>query len=193
MLDEIVQSIKANAKGFNEHITYPDCPGIYAFFLNESSYLKEFGKPNQTLYVGIAKNSLKDRDFGNHFNSKSTGSSTLRRSIGAILKEEFSLIAFSRNGTNSKRELLNYKFNEEGERLLTDWMTANLIIGYWEDENSISYSELRDWEKKVIKFLKPTLDLDKRTRNYNIFADKLDGLRQICRAEAESILKLKND
>lgn len=189
MLDEIVKSILANAKSVNEHLVYPDCPGIYAFFLNESSHLKEYGKPNQTLYVGIAKNSLKNRDLGNHFNSKSTGSSTLRRSIGAILKEEFSLKAFSRNGTNSKRELLNYKFNEEGERLLTDWMTANLIIGYWEDENSISYSDLRDWEKKVIKFLKPILDLDKRTRKYNIFADKIDGLRQICRAEAESILK----
>lgn len=189
MLDKIIKSIKETAKGINEHIDYPTCPGIYAFMLKENSHLNEFGTPNQVLYVGIAKDSLKKRDLENHFSSKSTGRSTLRRSIGAILKEEFNLKSFSRNGTNSKREILNYKFNVDGEQLLTDWMTENLTIGYWKDEDSISYSELRKFEEQVIKFFKPTLDLDNRTRKYNIFADKLDGLRLICRTEAECIFK----
>lgn len=68
-------------------------------------------------------------------------------------------------------------------------MNENLIVGFWKDENLIPYSELRDWEEKVIKLLKPPLDLDKRTKKYNIFADKLDGLRLICRIEAESVFK----
>ncbi|UOE37472.1 GIY-YIG nuclease family protein [Chryseobacterium oryzae] len=189
MLDIIIKSIKETAKGLNDHLDYPTCPGIYAFMLREDSHLNEFGKPNQVLYVGIAKDSLKKRDLGNHFSSKSTGRSTLRRSIGAILKQEFKLTASSRNGTNSSREILNYKFNSDGEQLLTDWMTENLIIGYWNDEDSISYSELRKFEEQVIKFFKPSLDLDKRTRKYNVFADKLDGLRLICRTETGSLFK----
>lgn len=189
MLDIIIKSINETAKGINEHIEYPTCPGIYAFMLKEKSNLNEFETSNQVLYVGIAKQSLKKRDLGTHFRNTKTGISTLRRSIGAILKQEFNLTAFSRNGTNSKKEILNYKFNSDGEQLLTDWMTENLIVGYWKDQDSISYSKLRNLEEEVIKFLKPTLDLDKQTKRYNIFADKLDGLRMICRTEASSIFK----
>ncbi|REC40766.1 GIY-YIG nuclease family protein [Chryseobacterium sp. 5_R23647] len=184
MLDAIIKSIKGTAKDINEHIDYPICPGIYAFMLKENSHLNEFGTPNRVLYVGIAKDSLKKRDLGNHFNNKSTGRSTLRRSLGAILKKEFNLTAFSRNGTNSKKEILNYKFNSEGEKLLTEWMNENLIVGYWKDEQSIAYSKLRDFEEDVIKFLKPTLDLDARTKKYNTLANKLDLLREICREQA---------
>ena len=187
MLDLVIQSIKDTAKGVNEHLDYPTCPGIYAFILKGNSTLKDFGKLSQVLYVGIAKQSLKKRDLENHFHNKSTGRSTLRRSLGAILKEEFNLTAFSRNGTNSKMEILNYRFNADGEQLLTDWMNTNLIVGYWKDENSISYSKLRDLEEEVIKILRPTLDLDARTKKYNIFADKLDSLRLICRTEAGSV------
>lgn len=189
MLDPIIESIKNTAKGVDEHFDYPTCPGIYAFMLKGNSTLKDFGKPNQVLYVGIAKESLRKRDLGNHFDSTKTGVSTLRRSLGAILKEDLKLKSFSRNGTNCKREILNYKFNEEGEKLLTDWMNENLIVGFWKDENLIPYSELRDWEEKVIKLLKPPLDLDKRTKKYNTLADKLGGLRKICRTEAENVFK----
>ena len=136
------------------------------------------------LYVGIAKDSLKNRDLGNHLNSDSTGRSTLRRSIGAILKTELNLKSFSRNGTVNKREINNYVFNIKGDILLTKWMTKSLVVGFWEDKNKIPYTQLRAIEEKVIKILMPTLDLDKRTRKYNPFADKLDGLREICRIEA---------
>lgn len=189
MLDKIIKSIKETAKGINEHIDYPTCPGIYAFMLKEKSHLNEFGTPNQVLYVGIAKDNLKKRDLEKHFNGTKTGVSTLRRSLGAVLKEEFNLKSFSRNGINNRIEILNYKFNAEGEQLLTDWMTENLIIGYWKDEDSISYSVLRKFEEKVIIFLKPTLDLDGRTKKYNALAGKLQGLRKVCRNEAFNNLK----
>lgn len=181
---EIITSIKRTAKPVSEHIDYSKFPGVYAFMLNEHSTLNEFGLPNGVLYVGISKDSLANRDLGNHFNNNSTGRSTLRRSIGSILKDEFDLKVFSRNGTNNKREILNYVFNIEGDIYLTDWMKSSLVVGYWEDKNKIPYTQLRELEKQVIMFLKPTLDLDNRTKKYNLLANKLDYLREICRIEA---------
>ncbi|MBB2150559.1 GIY-YIG nuclease family protein [Pedobacter gandavensis] len=189
MLENILQSIRDTAKLIDGHLDYPTCPGIYAFMLKDNASLKEFGTQHQIIYVGIAKESLKKRDLGNHFKSSSTGSSTLRRSIGAILKEELSLIAFSRNGTNNKREILNYTFNDAGNNTLTKWMLKNLIIGYWKDGHSIPYSKLRSLEEDVIKILKPTLDLDARTKKYNVLANHLDNLRKVCREEALKDLK----
>ena len=189
MLENILKSITDTAKPIDEHLDYPTCPGIYAFMLKENGSLKVFGSQYQFIYVGIAKESLKKRDLGNHFKTSSTGSSTLRRSIGAVLKEEFGIIAFSRNGTSNKREITNYTFNKEGNTALTEWMLKNLIIGYWKDENTIPYSKLRALEKDVIIALKPTLDLDGRTKKYNILAKQLDDLRKICREEAFNNLK----
>ena len=181
---EIIKSINRTVKPVSAHIDYSKFPGVYAFILNDHSTLKEFGRPNGILYVGIAKDSLADRDLGNHFNRNSTGRSTLRRSIGSILKVDFDLKVFSRNGTNNKREILNYVFNIEGDINLTDWMKSSLVVGYWEDKNKIQYTQLRELEEQVIKFLKPTLDLDNRTKKYNLLANKLDHLREICRIEA---------
>lgn len=182
--DEIINSINRTLKPVSEQIDYSKFPGVYALMLNDHSTLKEFGQPNGVLYVGIAKDSLADRDLGNHFNSNSTGRSTLRRSIGSILKDEFDLKVFSRNGTNSRREILNYVFNINGDEDLTDWMKSCLVVGYWEDTIKIPYTQLRELEEQVIKILKPTLDLDNRTKKYNSFADKLGNLREICRIEA---------
>lgn len=182
--EKIIESIRITAKPISEHADYSKFPGVYAFILNDKSSLKEFGEPNRVLYVGIAKDSLADRDLGNHFNTNSTGRSTLRRSLGAILKDTFDLKVFSRNGKNNNREILNYVFNIKGDLRLTEWMEKSLIIGCWEDKNKIQYYQLRDLEEQVIKVLQPTLDLDNRTRKYNPFADKLDSLREICRIEA---------
>jgi len=182
--EDIIESIKGTVKPVSEHIDYSKFPGVYAFLLNDTSTLKEFGHSNGVLYVGIAKDSLADRDLGNHFNSYSTGRSTLRRSIGSILKDDFNLKVFSRNGTINKREILNFVFNIQGDVALTEWMNKSLVVGYWEDKNKIPYTHLRQLEEQVIKVLKPTLDLDNRTRKYNPFAERLDYLREICRIEA---------
>lgn len=132
---EIVNVLMANAKPFNEHLDFPTCPGIYSFILKENSNLKEFGVSGQILYVGIAKDSLKKRDLGSHFNNMGTGRSTLRRSLGAILKKDLGLTAFSRNGKKSKREITNYTFHDTGDAALTEWMLQNLNVGYWKMSN----------------------------------------------------------
>lgn len=182
-MTELIQKAFRQTKKFvTEHKSYPTQSGIYAFYLSDNSNLLEFGKGGQLIYVGIAKDSIHARDLNQHFKTGKTGSSTLRRSIGAILKSKLNLIAIPRGAENDTKRFENYKFKED--QLLTNWMISNLQIGYWLPEKIISYSELRDIEKNITCDLKPTLDLDIRTRKFNIHADNLVALRNICKTEA---------
>lgn len=51
----------------------------------------------QPLYVGKAERSLNGRDVGTHFAAGRTGSSTVRRSLAALLVNELALVAVPRN------------------------------------------------------------------------------------------------
>lgn len=152
--------------------------------LSKNSTLKQFGSGGKTIYVGIAKDSLKRRDLNNHFKTCKTGYSTLRRSIGAVLKEKLSLTALTRNGTLTKKAINNFKFQSDGDQRFSNWMESNLVIGYWEDHNNIPYKVLRQLEEDVTKEVKPTLDLDNRTKRFNPLAPELFALRKICKLEA---------
>lgn len=182
MTEQIKESFIQTKQFTNGYKNYPTQSGIYAFYLSDSSNLFDFGKGGQLVYVGIAKDSLHDRDFNQHFKTGKTGSSTLRRSIGAILKTNLNLIAIPRGASNDTKRFENYKFKDD--QPLTDWMIANLQIGYWVANKILTYPELRKIEKIVPIELKPTLDLDIRTRKFNILADKLVALRNICKKEA---------
>jgi hypothetical protein len=182
MTKDIKTSFNKTTQSVNGHKDYPKEPGIYAFKLATNSNLGDFGKGGQIIYIGIAKQSLHDRDFNQHFKSGKTGSSTLRRSIGAILKTKLKLTAIPRGGENDSKRYDNYKFIEEEP--LTNWMIENLEIGYWTPKKPISYKELRDIEKEITIHLKPTLDLDIRTKRLNPLAKKLDEYRTICKKQA---------
>lgn len=182
MTEQIEKSFLQTKQFIDGHKNYPTQSGIYAFYLSENSNLFDFGKGERLVYVGIAKDSLHDRDFNQHFKTGKTGSSTLRRSIGAILKTNLNLVATPRGGSNDTKRFDNYTF--KNDQLLTHWMAANLLIGYWVPNTILTYSELRKIEKDVTIDLKPTLDLDIRTRRFNVLADKLIALRNICKTEA---------
>ena len=182
MINTITKSFTKTKQKINGHKDYPTESGIYAFFLSSKSNLSDFGRGGQLIYIGIAKKSLHDRDFNQHFKSGRTGSSTLRRSIGAVLKDTLYLNAIPRGGANDTKRFDNYKFEEEG--ILTDWMKENLEIGYWISDKHLTYEQLREREKEITIALRPTLDLDPRTKRHNPFAGHLDKLRDICRKQA---------
>jgi len=185
MEDQIIDSLYSTKANFAGHLRYPKKPGLYALMLGTNSKLREFGREKQVIYVGKAERSLASRDLKTHFVDRKTGSSTLRRSIGSILKSDFNFIAFTRNGTLSRVAIDNYKFDTASEEKLTFWMKENLEIGYWEYDSKVAKGkELIDLEEELTIILKPTLDLAKRTRKYNVYADKLTELRQICKDEA---------
>jgi hypothetical protein len=183
-IETIISAINATTKTVNQHEAYSNKPGLYAFVIAPNSNLKSFGSGNQIIYVGKAEDSLRQRDLNTHFKDGRTGQSTLRRSIGAILKNDLNAISFSRNGTLNSPNIDNYKFDSEAEKHLSIWMKQNLLIGYWEYDVTKENKSLREIEEQLIIHLKPTLDLDKRTKRFNIYAELLTQLRQNCKDEA---------
>jgi hypothetical protein len=66
-------------------------PGLYAFYGDEHAWSDLGLSPafdDQPLYVGKAEKSLNGRDIGTHFTTGKTGSSTVRRSLAALLVEQ---------------------------------------------------------------------------------------------------------
>jgi hypothetical protein len=89
-------------------------PGIYKFFLAEGATLGDIEvDETRLLYVGITKNA-KGR---NHFTGN-TAKSTLRRTVGAILKnaKEFPHKVYLRGyGKELPKDATHYRFSSDGE------------------------------------------------------------------------------
>jgi hypothetical protein len=67
----------------------PPRPGLYAIFAGPTAWIElGLGTPpaQRPLYVGKAEQSLLGRDVRQHFSDGKTGSSTLRRSVAALLR-----------------------------------------------------------------------------------------------------------
>ena len=154
----------------------PSHSGVYALFLKPSSTLKGFQPGNNGLiYIGMASD-LAERDIENHFSSKHTGFSTLRRSLGAILKQKLKLIAVPRSSGTSDTNTRNYKFLPDGEHRLTNWMKRNLEIGVCAIESN--YESI---ERQLIVALKPVLNLKGWDNPYR---KDIKALRKVCAEEA---------
>jgi hypothetical protein len=141
--------------------------GIYALFL-ESGSLKGIELAEEgLLYIGMTESGLTSR---NHFLHASSGFSTLRRSLGAILKAELDLTAIPRSPGSARS---SFKFSAYGEQRLTDWMHAHLNYG------SVSVtSEVRTIEKQLILDHQPPLNL---TYWKNPQAQFVKSMRLLCR------------
>ncbi len=113
-----------------------------------------------------------------HFSSRGTGFSTLRRSIGALLKDELTLEAIPRSSGKAQSNYQNYRFRAEGEEKLTSWMAANLEVGVCPVD-----SEYRPVEKQLIAELQPVLCL---TGWPNPHARQIKESRRKCADEARS-------
>jgi N-carbamoylputrescine amidase len=110
-------------------------PGLYAVFLKKDSSLSviEVEDNSRLLYIGKSESSIEVRKHCSYPNSSA---STLRRSLGAILKQdpkqELKLSAFpcgfKRNA--GPKDIQNYRFDEKGEKELSEWMNKNLEFSY---------------------------------------------------------------
>ena len=140
--------------------TIPTLSGNYIFALRKNRKLPDVGIPvtytkfrdYEVIYVGIASNSLKDRDVKKHFNGNA-GGSTFRKSLGCLFG--YNLIPRdSHYNSNGKT-----KFNITDESKLSDWIKTNLLLFYYPNK------EFDSIESLLIQALNPPLNLDK---NYNV-------------------------
>lgn len=187
----VLTSIKNNKTTINS-INLPNEPGIYGIFLKVGSIIGELNTNTDLIYIGKAEKSLNSRDYKTHFSNGKSGSSTVRRSLGALLKKELNLTAIPRSQKRTKQDMYNFKFKYDDEIKLTNWMNENLLIGYFIYYHHINNGQtLRDFEEELLSIANVPLDLDPRTRDKNRFANVLMRLRKICKEEAESGVYIK--
>ncbi|MGF6636506.1 GIY-YIG nuclease family protein [Paraburkholderia sp. MM6662-R1] len=174
LYDQIVEALLCSMSN-PDQLSVPSCPGVYALFVDNGDALAPFGAAaNGLVYIGKSSN-LAQREFDTHLNSGNTGFSTLRRSIGAILKQQLKLTTLPRGRGTSSSDFTNYRFDREGEDQLNDWMRGNLKISVYADTN---YAVV---ERDLINGLQPILNL---TGWPNPNRTKIKALRKACADEA---------
>jgi len=176
---EVINILKRNEKDYLKTKTFSKLPGIYAFFFIGDNFpiLGNEVKKHQIIYIGKTESSQEKRDANTHFATGKTGSSTVRKSIGAILQKENNLNPIPRNATdftNGKKS--HFKFDDKSETIITDWMEKKLALSFYEYPKS--KSEIENLETEIINKLVPILNISKNSANY--FKNDLQILRTQC-------------
>lgn len=138
----------------------PASPGLYAFYGDDLAWSSLGLSPafdDQPLYVGKAERSLNGRDVRTHFAAGKTGSSTVRRSLAALLADELGLVAVPRN-TAKPDGSANFGLDPASDARLSGWMGQRLSLATWTKHGD---APLDDIETAVVGRLRPPLNLDK--------------------------------
>lgn len=139
----------------------PKAPGLYAFYGDRQAWSDLGLEPafdDQPLYVGKAERSLRGRDVGTHFTAGKTGSSTVRRSLAALLVDKLRLVAVPRNLSRPDGSA-NFGLDTTSEARLSQWMEQRLSLATW--ISSEGFVELADIETAVVRHMHPPMNLDK--------------------------------
>jgi hypothetical protein len=140
--------------------TVPGQPGLYAVY-GGGSVWRALGLGEQPdgrpLYVGKAEDSLIVRDLKTHFGDGRTGSSTLRRSFAALLRDTLELRGMPRN-PDKPGYYSSYGLSADHDAALTRWMREHLELGAWgrPSECAVLLGVLED---TLIEELLPPLNL----------------------------------
>ncbi len=138
----------------------PAAPGLYGFHGDGSVWRQlGLGSPpdDRPLYVGKSESSLAARDVRTHFAAGRTGSSTLRRTLAALLVDQLDLVACPRNPAKPGH-FSNFGLEPEGDARLSRWMAEHLRLAVWPSPTGIV---LNDVETAVLQCLMPPLNLSK--------------------------------
>ena len=95
--------------------------------------------------------------MGTHFAAGKTGSSTVRRSLAALLTDELALVAVPRNLTKPDGSA-NFGLDVASEERLSAWMEQRLSLATWSKHEDAILDEI---ETAVVRRLRPPLNLDK--------------------------------
>lgn len=174
-MEEITKHLKINATPFKEINKFSDKPGIYAlFFLGKSFPIKDYTPAkDEIIYIGKTESSQLSRDANTHFATGKTGSSTLRRTFGSLLFEQYKLTPIPRSQKDiEEKRFAHFKFDLPSEEILTEWMQNNLGLSFYPFTKSII--ELDNLETQLIHELVPIINIDRKNpeNKYAIFIKK---------------------
>lgn len=143
-------------------------PGLYAVYGERATWAElGLGVPpdDRPLYVGKAEMSLAARDVASHFGRKPrgvqspTGSSTLRRSLAALLSSDHGFIGIPRNPAKPGH-FSSFGLSEIDDDALSRWMEDRLRLSIWPH---LVVKQLDGIETEVLRRLQPPLNLTKVT------------------------------
>ncbi len=174
--NELLEALRATSGPIGQ-LKVPSDSGVYAWFLQNGVILPGFTVPSDRLiYVG-SSSSLAQRQYETHFNSRQTGFSTIRRTLGALLKEELQLTTRPRGRGKTPQDFYCYRFEPDGEERLTTWMQETIQVGICPTG---SYEAVED---ELISTALPLLNLK---GSANPDAREIKRLRKVCADEARS-------
>jgi len=182
---EVIQHLITSRKKYLEILTFSKLPGIYAVFFCGEHFPIENIKPtlDEVIYLGKTESSQENRNAKTHFRSGKTGSSTLRKSIGSLLRNKYNLKPIVRNDSDViKRRFSHFKFDNKSEEIITEWMKNNLSLSFYEYPNSTR--KIETLETELIQELIPLLNIDKNPSNPH-----LNLLKQIRKESAQIAFK----
>ncbi len=149
-IDNICQTLIGARRPHNA--PQPDAPGLYAIFLRPRCQLLPIAVGEHgLLYVGATHDGLSAHD---HF-TENSGFSTLRRSLGAILRKHLWLQPCPRAPGSRESNTRNFAFAVDGEAILSRWMRANLLVSALPAPGT----DLPKLEANVVAALEPPLNL----------------------------------
>jgi hypothetical protein len=183
-MNPIITSLKNDSCPYKQIRKFSDEPGIYAFFFTGKDFPIANCNPqkDEIIYIGKTESSQASRDEKTHFTSGKTGSSTIRRSLGALLKDELSLVPIPRNDKDFDAGRKSFfKFDEPSEDKLTTWMKDNLALSFYEYDQPPS--EIDVLETELIAEAKPLLNIDSKNPD-NPHAQFIKEARKACADEA---------
>ena len=177
----VLKSIVGSARPFSDIQSFSSSPGIYGVFFFGSEFPLASSKQSigrgTLIYLGKTESSQIERDLRQHFTTGETGRSTLRRSIGALLREQLNLKPEPRSHSErSARKYQNYKFDSLGEERLTGWMKTNLGLSFYEYDETPS--EIERLEIELIRLGVPILNI--KNNPLNPYLVEIKSARSAC-------------
>lgn len=164
---DVLDRLMQKAAPYSEFQAESDRPGIYAVFFVGGVFpwpeAMDSVPPGDLIYIGKSESCCLTRTIDEHFSSGKTGSSTLRRTLGALLLDGYSLEPEPRSATGSGQDYRCYKFSPEGEDKLTEWMMDNLGLSLYEYDRVPS--EIRRLEAELVHRSVPILNLQHNLKN----------------------------
>ncbi len=155
-------------------------PGLYAIFLEEGAVLPGVEPGSERLlYIGETE-SLLERLAETHFKKGQTALSPLRRTLGAILKEELGLLSIPPTSATKDKDPSLFRFRPADETRLTRWMARHLRVA------AAAGPDLQDEAPRFIARHRPAVNVEGWK---NPARDRLEKLLQACRAEARATTK----